>query len=95
MVMTPLLIQKEAIANLKFPRIEVLTAPDAIARRRTRLLRATRLGNVLRNKVKIIFEDALSLRMVETTIWATTEKNISLKGGVVIPICRIHQVKLL
>ncbi len=95
MVMTPLLIQKEAIGNLKFPKIEVLTAPEMIARRREMLCKATRLGNILRNKVKIVFEDALSLRMVETTVWATTEHNISLKGGVVIPICRIHQVRII
>jgi hypothetical protein len=32
---------------------------------------------------------------VETTIWATTDKRIVLKGGVVIPINRIHQVKFI
>jgi len=95
MVSTPLLIQKESIGALRFPLVEVLNSPDAIQRRRDALLRATRLGNILRNKVKIIFEDAMTMRMVETTVWATTEQNISLKGGVTIPICRIHQVRIL
>jgi hypothetical protein len=33
--------------------------------------------------------------MVETTIWATTDTAIMLKGGVVIPIHRIHSIDLL
>ena len=95
MVTAPLLIQKEAVAGLSFPGSEVLSIPNEISARREALLRATRLGNILRNKVKIIFEDSLAIRMVETTIWATTERNISLKGGVIIPIHRIHRVKIL
>ena len=95
MVADPLLIQKEAVAELSFPGAEVLTMPKQINARREALLRATRLGNILRNKVKIIFEDSLAIRMVETTIWATTERNISLKGGIIIPIHRIHKVRIL
>jgi len=59
------------------------------------LLKATRLGNVLRNKVKIVFEDALGIKAVETTVWATTERNIALKGGTIIPIHRILEVNFL
>ena len=58
------------------------------------LERATTLGNVEQTKIKIIFEDTESIKQVETTIWATTDKRIILKGGVVIPISRIHEVKI-
>lgn len=95
MVLSPALIQKEAIGALSFPKGEVLTSEEAIHDRRIALLKATRLGNVLRNKVKIVFEDTKGVHEVETTVWATAERNISLKGGVVIPIERIHQVKIL
>jgi hypothetical protein len=59
------------------------------------LERATALGNVEHNKIKITFEDSEGLKQVETTIWATTDKRIILKGGVVIPIIRIHEVKII
>jgi uncharacterized protein (UPF0248 family) len=90
----PLLVQKEEVANLLFPAKEVLSTEDEIKNRRRDLERATTLGNVERGKIKIIFEDRDGLKKVETTIWATTEKNIVLKGGVFIPIHRIHQISV-
>ena len=48
-------------------------------------------NNLARNN----FEDSEGLKQVETTIWATTDKRIILKGGVVIPIIRIHEVKII
>jgi uncharacterized protein (UPF0248 family) len=90
----PVLVQKEEIANLLFPSREVLASAEEIKLRRKDLERATTLGNVERGKIKIIFEDSKGLKKVETTIWATTEKNIVLKGGVFIPIHRIHQINV-
>lgn len=52
------------------------------------------LGNIYRNKVKIYFESAEGQKMVETTIWAVTDKNVVLKGGVIIPITALHKVDL-
>lgn len=89
------LIEKEKISDLKFPSDEVLKTKEEIAQRRADLEKATTLGNAHRGKIKIIFEDSEGLKKVETTIWATTEKNIILKQGVTIPICRIHQVRLI
>lgn len=88
----PVLINKEDVVNLKFPPVEVLGSSDEIKKRRMELERATRLGNSEHGKIKIIFEDDLNVKRVETTIWATTEKNIILKGGMNIPIHRIHSV---
>jgi hypothetical protein len=90
-----IIVSKESISNLTFPTIEVLKLKEAIASRMLDLERATALGNVEHNKIKITFEDSEGLKQVETTIWATTDKRIILKGGVVIPIIRIHEVKII
>ena len=90
----PIIVSKESIANLSFPAAEVLQSREEIKNRILDLERATTLGNVEQTKIKIIFEDTESIKQVETTIWATTDKRIILKGGVVIPISRIHEVKI-
>jgi uncharacterized protein (UPF0248 family) len=92
--MTPVLVQKEEIASLLFPKEEVLKSQEDIKTRRNDLERATTLGNMERGKIKIIFEDNQGVKKVETTVWATTEKNIILKGGVFIPIHRIHSISI-
>ncbi|MES2630019.1 MAG: hypothetical protein V4616_13730 [Bacteroidota bacterium] len=89
------LVEKEEVENLHFPHAEVLTDPIAIKQRKTDLERATTLGNVEHNKIKIFFEDDNSFKVVETTIWATGEDNIVLKKGVTIPVHRIHRIKFL
>ena len=40
----------------------------------------------------IYFEDDMSKKMVETTIWGVTEERVILKQGVVIPVKRIHKI---
>ncbi len=92
---TAILVQKEDVEKLHFPHTEVLTDAAAIKQRKTDLERATTLGNVEHNKIKIYFEDDQALKVVETTIWATGEDSIVLKKGVIIPIERIHKLKFL
>jgi ribosome-interacting GTPase 1 len=89
----PIRVSKESIADLVFPIEDVLKSEDEKNVIKRELERATTLGNVEHNKTKIIFEDNGGIKQVETTIWATTDKRIVLKGGVVIPINRILQVK--
>ncbi len=90
---TPELIQKEQVSALAFPKEEVIT--DMVLRDdlRRRMKKALKLGNNLKRKVKIIFEDEQGLKKVETTIWGVTEKNILLKQTTLIPIRRIHEIK--
>lgn len=88
------LIEKEMISELRFPDAEVLHDPEMIKKRHNDLERATRLGNVEHGKIKITFEDSVGMKKVNTTIWATTDKRIILKKGVVIPINRIHEVDI-
>lgn len=87
-------IEKEQIPNLKFPEKEVLTEESKIKERAAELNRALLLGNLEHTKIKIYFEDVNSLWMVETTVWGVTDKRIILKQGVVIPIKRVHQIKI-
>jgi hypothetical protein len=45
-------------------------------------------------KIRIYFEDDSSCKVVETTVWGVTDKRVILKQGVVIPIHRVHSVKI-
>lgn len=92
---TALLIPKEQVANLKFPGDEVLSSEADKIILRKKLEQATMLGNIEHNKIKIFFRDNEGLKKVETTIWATGEKNIILKQGMTIPIKRIVDIELL
>lgn len=87
-------IEKELIGTLRFPASEVLVDPAKIKERDSDLERALSLGNLEHSKIKIYFEDEHSCKMVETTVWAVTDKRVILKQGVGIPINRIHSVKL-
>ncbi|OUD36448.1 hypothetical protein [Flavobacterium sp. FPG59] len=85
-------IDKEAIAALKFPNTDVLEDNDQIKMRISEVNRALSLGNLEHSKIKIFFEDVESKKVVDTTVWAVTDKNIILKQGVMIPIHRIHKL---
>ncbi len=87
-------IEKEEIPKLKFPDIEVLMDDDQIKERAHELSRALTLGNLEHAKIKIYFEDDSQRHLVETTVWGVTDKRVILKQGTVIPINRIHQVKI-
>ena len=89
---SPVLIEKELIPNLEFKKdISVEQRPDLMER----LVEATKLGNLHRGKIAIIFHDDEGPKRVETTIWATGAKYICLKGGVWLPIHRIQEIKFL
>lgn len=88
------IIEKEKIENLKFPSNEVLTDAERIKERKTDLERALALGNLEHTKIKIFFEDDSTRKVVETTVWGVTDKRVILKQGVVIPIHRVHSIKL-
>lgn len=87
-------IDKEKIESLKFPNNEVLSDQNAIKERETELNRALTLGNLEHTKIKIYFEDDMSKKIVETTVWGVTDKRVILKQGVVIPIHRVHKISL-
>ncbi len=89
----PLSIEKESIRGLKFPENDVLTSKEEIKIRLSHLERALKLGNLEHNKIKIVFEDSIGIKQVETTVWGVTDKRVILKLGVLIPIHRIHEIR--
>jgi uncharacterized protein (UPF0248 family) len=86
------IIDKEDIAFLKFPTTDVLDDTDEIKTRISDINRALSLGNLEHSKIKIFFEDNESKKIVDTTVWAVTDKNVILKQGVMIPIHRIYKL---
>lgn len=86
------IIEKEEIKNLHFDNREVLSDKEAIAKRKEALESAMVMGNNYKGKVLLTFESAEGTHSVETTIWATTDHDVTLKGGIVIPISSISEV---
>lgn len=86
------IIDKEDIALLKFPTTDVLDDVDEIKTRISDINRALSLGNLEHSKIKIFFEDIESKKVVDTTVWGVTDKNVMLKQGVMIPIHRIYKL---
>lgn len=90
----PVAIDKENISGLKFPDGDVLTSHDDKKIRMHNLDKALRLGNLEHGKIRIVFEDAEGMKQVDTTVWGVTDKRVILKQGAVLPIHRIHDVKV-
>ena len=86
-------IPKENIPNLKFPNTEVLKKKLDQKKRYWELQRALVLGNLERQKVKIIFEDTMGIKTVETTIWGITDTQVILKQAILIPLQRIIDIR--
>lgn len=87
-------IRKEEIVTLNFPNEEVLKSKDDINQRKMLLEKGVILGNVFKGKSKLIFEDNYMFLQIETHLWGVTDDRVILKHGIVIPINRIHEVRL-
>jgi hypothetical protein len=88
----PTLIEKESISNLSFKNaINFSQHPNLLKK----LQDATGLGNTSKLKVQIDFHADTGLKSVQTTIWATGNKFICLKGGLWIPISKIVDIRYL
>ncbi len=87
-------VENKDIGLLHFPEEEVLDSVEKIIQRRLALERAVVLGNSYKGKAKIVFEDETGIREIETNIWGITDKRVILKQGIIIPLHRIHEVKL-
>ncbi|MFN0275564.1 MAG: hypothetical protein ACKVPJ_07460 [Chitinophagales bacterium] len=85
-------IEKEKIPTLEFHNKEVLHELHLVIRRKQLLTQAMLLGNSYHTKVNIVFEVIGGIYQVETTIWATTDEYVLLKGAVYLPIKCIHDV---
>jgi hypothetical protein len=88
------LVEKEEVARLKFPKSDVLQTEKDQQSLQAELDRALALGNLEHHKVKIYFEDDKKKRVVHTTIWTLTDKAIVLKQNVIIPLNRIFKLEI-
>jgi hypothetical protein len=86
------LIEKEKILSLKFPQHDVLHGEDERVKRQAELVRAMLIGNNDKGKIKLIFDTLEGTKMVETTVWATTNDSVTLKKGIMIPLNCIREV---
>lgn len=89
-------IAKEDIKFLNFK--NVTSTHSSIERRRlvSDLEKAMLLGNGENHvKVKIAFESNQGLKMVETTVWAVDNEEVTLKSGILIPVQAIQSVEIL
>lgn len=88
----PQIIERDSLKDLRFTHVDVLNDSQSISNRNRNLQMGMTLGNLYKSKVQIVFKTLQGLHSVDTTIWATTDKNVVLKGGTFIPICCILQV---
>lgn len=88
--LNPTLVEKEAIANFSFKNnVSVKQHPNLLKK----LHDATGLGNLNKVKVQIDFHSDSGPKSVQTTIWATGNQFICLKGGLWIPISKIIDIR--
>lgn len=89
-MLAPMMIEKENIDTLTFCEAKLGTKEvESITKK---LFDAMMLGNMDHYKVKISFNTLDGIKEVFTTIWATTDRFIVLKGGRYIPINSIIEV---
>ena len=90
-MLAPMMIEKENIETLIF--CEAKLGMKEVENVTKKLFEAMMLGNMEHYKVKISFNTLDGIKEVFTTIWATTDRFIVLKGGRYIPINAIVEVE--
>lgn len=88
----PVIVEKSIIGSLHFPYQDVLQSDENRRQRRMDAEKGMILGNNYKCKVKIVFEDEVGVKQIETTIWSVTEKWVLIKTGMGIPLSRIYSV---
>ncbi len=87
-------IEKEQLKECAFKSPVNHFTDHEIRERNRRLYLAMLMGNNFHSKVKIVFNTIEGYKEVFSTVWATTEKFILLKGGNYIPIESIAYVEI-
>ena len=89
----PTNLNKEDVPSLKFSMEDVLPSKEDQLKRKIDLQRANALGAQSKSNIKIYISDANGVHYkVEATVWAATELNVTLKGGVTIPNRAIYKI---
>ncbi|MDG1517061.1 MAG: hypothetical protein P8Q42_03455 [Flavobacteriales bacterium] len=89
----PVEIPKEEVKTVQFSETDILTDSRDVLQRKIDLNRASALGAQSKSNIKIYFVDNSGKKfMVVATVWAATERNVSLKGEIMIPLKSIYKV---
>jgi hypothetical protein len=89
----PIEIPKEDLKTIKFGDDDVLSIKEDIFQRKIDLNRASALGAQSKSNIKIYFKDSEGIKYkVVATVWAATEKNVSLKKEIIIPLRSVYKV---
>ena len=89
----PIEILKEDLKKIKFGDNDVLSIKEDIFQRKIDLNRASALGAQSKSNIKIYFNDAEGIKYkVLATVWAATEKNVTLKKEIMIPLRSVYKV---
>jgi hypothetical protein len=87
-------IEKERLKQCTFRKPNYRYTDFEIRERNQRLYLAMLLGNNYSSEARIVFNTLEGYKQILSTIWATTEKFILLKGGNTIPLEAIAEVEL-
>jgi hypothetical protein len=87
-------IEKENLKNCSFRRPTYRFTDHELRERNRNLYLAMLLGNNFHSNARIVFNTFEGYKEVFSTVWATTEKFILLKGGNTIPLEAIAAVDL-
>jgi hypothetical protein len=87
------IVEKEQVSAFMPVSHEVLHAPDARNHRMQQLKQFLVGGNQFKVKSWIHFHTLQGIKAVYTTIWTVTDRHVALKGGVVIPVHAISEVR--
>lgn len=88
-----LMIDKEELVKVKFSPSEVLEDVTKKSERKKKLQRALKLGNNYKTHVRLTLKSKFhKVFQTEATVWAVTEKYVTLKGGINVPINSIVSV---
>ncbi len=88
-----LMIDKEELVKVKFSPSEVFEDVTKKSERKKKLQRALKLGNNYKTHVRLTLKSKFhKVFQTEATVWAVTEKYVTLKGGINVPINSIVSV---
>lgn len=94
MTTQPVDISRLETSQLAFPAGDVLQTRTDKLRRAKRIHQATYLGNLMHEKVYIVFSTSTEVFQVYTTIWLHYNGYIYLKGDITIPVERVIEIIL-
>ncbi len=86
------IINKEDVPKYHFVSYDVLDTEEERQERKVELQKAMLLGNTDHVKIKIFFMTMEGLKEVETTVWASTDQSVVLKGGISVPLHAISRI---